>query len=117
MLWADVFQQIESHKEALGIEDYSVSQTTLDQVCVGEGISVCGCVLDTLHACVVTYWDMSCDSHVTTEPCHVTVPTNVCSPNALGLCQLCQRPDRGVTAIRTSSNMLRCIVHQCVAVV
>ena len=37
MLWADVFQQIESHKEALGIEDYSVSQTTLDQVCVGGG--------------------------------------------------------------------------------
>ena len=108
MLWADVFQQIESHKEALGIEDYSVSQTTLDQVCVWGGDKcvggcLCVCVLDTLHACVVTYWDVSCDSHVTTEPCHVTVPTNVCSPNALGLCQLCQRPDRGVTAIRTST--------------
>lgn len=34
LMWADVFQTIESHKETLGIEDYSVSQTTLDQVFV-----------------------------------------------------------------------------------
>ena len=32
MSWAYIFQQIESNKVALAIEDYSVSQTTLDQV-------------------------------------------------------------------------------------
>lgn len=31
--WAAVFHQMESNKERLGIVDYSVSQTTLDQVC------------------------------------------------------------------------------------
>ena len=30
--WSQIFQQIESNKERLGIVDYSVSQTTLEQV-------------------------------------------------------------------------------------
>ena len=30
---ARIFSLLSSHKEALSIEDYSVSQTTLDQVC------------------------------------------------------------------------------------
>ena len=30
--WSSIFRQIESNKERLGIVDYSVSQTTLDQV-------------------------------------------------------------------------------------
>lgn len=30
--WSTVFRQLEGNKERLGIVDYSVSQTTLDQV-------------------------------------------------------------------------------------
>ena len=30
--WSSTFREIESNKERLGIVDYSVSQTTLDQV-------------------------------------------------------------------------------------
>ena len=30
--WSVVFQQLETNKTVLGIEDYSVSQTTLEQV-------------------------------------------------------------------------------------
>ena len=30
--WATVFREIEEHRDSLGIEDYSVSQTTLEQV-------------------------------------------------------------------------------------
>ena len=30
--WSQIFQQIENNKERLGIIDYSVSQTTLEQV-------------------------------------------------------------------------------------
>ena len=30
--WSSVFRQLEDHKERLGIVDYSVSQTTLEQV-------------------------------------------------------------------------------------
>ena len=30
--WSVVFQQLETNKTMLGIEDYSVSQTTLEQV-------------------------------------------------------------------------------------
>ncbi len=30
--WSTVFRQLESNKQRLGIVDYSVSQTTLDQV-------------------------------------------------------------------------------------
>ncbi len=30
--WSSVFRQLESNKERLGIIDYSVSQTTLEQV-------------------------------------------------------------------------------------
>lgn len=30
--WATVFREIESHRNQLGIVDYSVSQTTLEQV-------------------------------------------------------------------------------------
>ena len=32
LTWASVFRQLESNKERLGIIDYSVSQTTLEQV-------------------------------------------------------------------------------------
>ena len=32
MKWSTVFREIEANKERLGIVDYSVSQTTLDQV-------------------------------------------------------------------------------------
>ena len=32
MSWSSVFRQLESNKERLGIVDYSVSQTTLEQV-------------------------------------------------------------------------------------
>ena len=32
LTWASVFRQLESNKERLGITDYSVSQTTLEQV-------------------------------------------------------------------------------------
>ena len=31
--WSSVFRQLESNKERLGIIDYSVSQTSLEQVC------------------------------------------------------------------------------------
>jgi ATP-binding cassette subfamily A (ABC1) protein 3 len=30
--WSEIFRKLEEHKEYLGIEDYSVSQTTLEQV-------------------------------------------------------------------------------------
>ena len=30
--WATVFREMEEHRDGLGIEDYSVSQTTLEQV-------------------------------------------------------------------------------------
>lgn len=30
--WSSIFRQIENNKERLGIVDYSVSQTTLEQV-------------------------------------------------------------------------------------
>ena len=33
MTWSSVFRQMEANKERLGIVDYSVSQTTLEQVC------------------------------------------------------------------------------------
>ena len=32
MSWSSVFRQLETNKERLGIVDYSVSQTTLEQV-------------------------------------------------------------------------------------
>ena len=32
LTWSSVFNQLETNKERLGIVDYSVSQTTLDQV-------------------------------------------------------------------------------------
>ena len=32
LTWASVFRKLESNKERLGITDYSVSQTTLEQV-------------------------------------------------------------------------------------
>jgi hypothetical protein len=32
--WATVFREMEEHRDGLGIEDYSVSQTTLEQVFV-----------------------------------------------------------------------------------
>ena len=35
LTWSSTFREIESNKERLGIVDYSVSQTTLDQV-IGE---------------------------------------------------------------------------------
>ena len=38
---ASVFRQLEANKERLGIVDYSVSQTTLDQV---EYVHVCMCI-------------------------------------------------------------------------
>ena len=31
--WATVFREMEHHRERLGVTDYSVSQTTLEQVC------------------------------------------------------------------------------------
>ena len=40
--WSSTFREIESNKERLGIVDYSVSQTTLDQVRkLEEWISKC----------------------------------------------------------------------------
>lgn len=32
MSWSSVFRQVENNKESLGVVDYSVSQTTLEQV-------------------------------------------------------------------------------------
>lgn len=32
--WSSVFRQLERHKEELGIIDYSISQTTLEQVSI-----------------------------------------------------------------------------------
>ena len=33
LTWSSVFRQMEANKDRLGIIDYSVSQTTLEQVC------------------------------------------------------------------------------------
>ena len=40
--WATVFREIERHREELGVADYSVSQTTLEQVRFGEKTSNSG---------------------------------------------------------------------------
>ena len=34
--WATVFREIERHRDELGVTDYSVSQTTLEQVSSGN---------------------------------------------------------------------------------
>jgi ATP-binding cassette subfamily A (ABC1) protein 3 len=46
--WATLFQLLESAKDTLGIEDYSVSQTTLEQV----GVAVECCVVTPFVLCV-----------------------------------------------------------------
>lgn len=38
MSWSSVFRQLESNKERLGIVDYSVSQTTLEQVSMSSDL-------------------------------------------------------------------------------
>ena len=43
--WSSVFHQLESNKERLGIIDYSVSQTTLDQVTTSEELHWCASVI------------------------------------------------------------------------
>ena len=42
--WSLVFRALEGNKERLGIVDYSISQTTLEQVCVYVCVCVCVCV-------------------------------------------------------------------------
>ena len=45
--WSEIFRKLEEHKEYLRIEDYSVSQTTLEQVTVYthvQALLVCVCV-------------------------------------------------------------------------
>ena len=41
---AMIFSQFTKHQQGLGVEDYSVSQTTLDQVCLPQDVCVCVCV-------------------------------------------------------------------------